>query len=158
MNALSEPVIGICAVRERARWSFWDQPAHLVADSYVGSVQRTGAIAVLLPIDRRAPAELLERIDALLLIGGADLDPATYGAGRDPATETTYPERDQFESIRQMGAVPALGAIDRVEGHTATGVARRCVHPPPAGTGRGDGETVKTIAQVASLNALGFWL
>jgi hypothetical protein len=34
MSAPSEgPVIGICAVRERARWSFWDQPAHLVADS-----------------------------------------------------------------------------------------------------------------------------
>ena len=47
MDALSEPVIGICAVRERARWSFWDYPAHLVADSYVASVQRTGAIAVL---------------------------------------------------------------------------------------------------------------
>jgi putative glutamine amidotransferase len=113
MNALSEPVIGICAVRERARWSFWDQPAHLVADSYVASVQRTGAIAVLLPIDTRAPAELLERIDALLLIGGADIDPSMYGAGRDPTTETTYPERDRFETALLRGAVergiPVLG-------------------------------------------------
>jgi putative glutamine amidotransferase len=113
MNALSEPVIGICAVRERARWSFWDQPAHLVADSYVASVQRTGAIAVLLPIDVRAPAELVERIDALLLIGGADLDPATYGAGHDPATEATYPERDQFEiallRVALERGLPVLG-------------------------------------------------
>ncbi|MGN6169375.1 MAG: gamma-glutamyl-gamma-aminobutyrate hydrolase family protein [Solirubrobacteraceae bacterium] len=113
MNALSEPVIGICAVRERARWSFWDQPAHLVADSYVAAVQRTGAIAVLLPIDTRAPAELLDRVDALLLIGGADLDPAMYGAGRDPATEATYPDRDQYEIALLRGAVarriPVLG-------------------------------------------------
>ena len=29
------PVVGICAAREQAHWSFWDQPAHLVADSYV---------------------------------------------------------------------------------------------------------------------------
>src|SRR5215472_3506079 len=29
------PVIGICAVRERAKWAFWDQDAHLVADTYV---------------------------------------------------------------------------------------------------------------------------
>jgi putative glutamine amidotransferase len=110
---LSEPVIGICAVREHARWSFWDQEAHLVSDSYVGSVQRTGAIAVLLPVDRRAPLELLERIDALLLIGGADVDPTTYGAPRDPATESTDVERDQFEIALLHGALdralPVLG-------------------------------------------------
>jgi putative glutamine amidotransferase len=107
------PVIGICAVRERARWAFWDQTAHLVADAYVASVQRTGAIAVLLPVDDRAPLELLDRIDALLLIGGADLDPATYGAERDSRTESTYPDRDAFEIALLKGAIargmPVLG-------------------------------------------------
>ncbi len=109
----SEPVIGICAVRERARWSFWDQDAHLVADSYVSSVQRSGALAVLLPVDPRLPADLLERIEGLLLIGGADLDPASYGAERAPATESTYPDRDAFEIALLRGAVergmPVLG-------------------------------------------------
>ena len=110
---LSEPVIGICAVRERARWAFWDQEAHLVADTYVASVQRSGAIAVLLPVDTRAPAELLERIEGLLLIGGADVDPASYGAPREPATESIYPERDEFEIALLRGALerelPVLG-------------------------------------------------
>ena len=101
----SEPVIGICAVRERARWAFWDQEAHLAADTYVSSVQRTGAIAVLLPVDARAPLELLDRVDALLLIGGADVDPATYGAEREPATEATYRERDEFEIALLHGAM-----------------------------------------------------
>jgi putative glutamine amidotransferase len=109
----SEPVIGICAVRERARWSFWDQPAHLVADTYVAAVQRTGAIAVLLPVDVRRPVEVLDRVDALLLIGGADLDPTTYGAAPDPATEATYRERDEFEVALLHGALerglPVLG-------------------------------------------------
>ena len=82
---MSRPVIGLCAVRERARWSFWDQDAHLVADSYVAPLQRAGGVAVLLAVDVRAPLELLDRIDALLLIGGADLDPSMYGASRDPA-------------------------------------------------------------------------
>jgi putative glutamine amidotransferase len=113
MNELSEPVVGICAVRERARWSFWDQPAHLVADSYVASVQRTGALAVLLPLDGRTPLALLERVDALLLIGGADVDPSIYGASREPATEGTYPERDEFEVALVHGALarglPVLG-------------------------------------------------
>jgi putative glutamine amidotransferase len=110
---LSEPVIGICAVRERARWAFWDQEAHLVADSYVASVQRSGAIAMLLPVDQRAPSALLERIDGLLLIGGADVDPACYGAEREPATEAFYPERDRFEIALLRGAlereIPVLG-------------------------------------------------
>jgi len=91
------PVIGICAVRERARWAFWNQEAHLVADSYVAPVQRAGGVAVLLPVHTHAPLELLDRIDGLMLIGGADLDPASYGASRDPATESFYPERDAFE-------------------------------------------------------------
>lgn len=101
----SEPVIGICAVRERARWAFWDQEAHLVADTYVGYVQQAGAFAVLLAVDPRAPLELLDRIDALLLIGGADVDPSMYGAERAPATETTYPDRDAFEIAMLRGAI-----------------------------------------------------
>jgi len=93
----SEPVVGICAAREQARWSFWDQAAHLVPDSYVRAVQGAGGFPVLLPVDRRAPARLVESIDGLLLIGGADLDPASYGAARAHGTETTYPDRDDFE-------------------------------------------------------------
>ena len=107
------PVVGICAVHERARWSFWDQPAHLVADSYVASVQRAGAIALVLPVDEQAPVELLDRIDALLLIGGADIDPSVYGAARDQLTESTYPDRDEFEIAMLRGAIergmPVLG-------------------------------------------------
>jgi putative glutamine amidotransferase len=78
MNERSEPIIGICAIKERARWAFWDQEAHLVADSYVSGLQRAGAIAILLPVDRRAPLRLLELIDGLVLIGGADIDPRVH--------------------------------------------------------------------------------
>jgi putative glutamine amidotransferase len=110
---MTAPVIGVCAVRERARWSFWDQDAHLVADSYVAPLQRAGGLAVLLAVDTRAPLELLERIDGLLLIGGADVDPASYGAAREAATEFVYPDRDAFEIALLLGAIerglPVLG-------------------------------------------------
>ncbi len=109
----SEPVIGICAVRERARWAFWDQTAHLVADTYVDAMQSTGAVAVLLPVDERAPEVLLERIDGLLLIGGADLDPRSYGAEPTAPVEAVYRERDDFEIALTRAAVarrlPYLG-------------------------------------------------
>jgi hypothetical protein len=39
MATAGEIAIGLCAVRERARWAFWDQTAHLVADTYVEAVQ-----------------------------------------------------------------------------------------------------------------------
>jgi putative glutamine amidotransferase len=91
------PVIGLCAVRERAKWSFWDQTAHLVAHSYVRAVHDAGGVAIILPIDPRAPARLAPLLDGLLLIGGADVDPRSYGVERLPETEATYPDRDAFE-------------------------------------------------------------
>jgi putative glutamine amidotransferase len=107
------PVIGICAVKERAQWAFWDQPAHLVADSYVGAVHDSGALAVLLAVDTRAPEALLDRIDGLMVIGGADLDPAVYRRERSEATEATYRDRDEFELALTRAAlergVPFLG-------------------------------------------------
>jgi putative glutamine amidotransferase len=110
---MSRPVIGMCAVREPARWAFWDQEVHLVADSYVGPVQRAGGLAVVLAVDTRAPLELLDRIDGLLLVGGADVEPSMYGAAREAATEATYPERDRFEIALLRGAIarelPVLG-------------------------------------------------
>ena len=107
------PVIGICAVKERARWAFWDQTAHLVADTYVRAVQDTGALVVLLPVDSRDPQRLLDRVDGLMVIGGADLDPAVYGPERSEATENTYRDRDEFELALTRGALerglPFLG-------------------------------------------------
>jgi putative glutamine amidotransferase len=108
-----EPVIGICAVKERARWAFWDQTAHLVAETYVSAVQSTGAFAVLLPVDARRPQRLLDKIDGLMVIGGADLDPAVYGQKPTAAIESTYRDRDEFELALTAGALergmPFLG-------------------------------------------------
>jgi putative glutamine amidotransferase len=108
-----QPVIGICAVRERARWAFWDQTAHLVADTYVAALQETKAVAVLLPVDTRAPDVLLDRIDGLVVIGGADIDPRFYGQKPSEALEKSYAERDEFEIALTLGAIerglPFLG-------------------------------------------------
>ena len=107
------PVIGICAAFERASWSFWDEPAHLVSDSYVGEVQRAAGLAVLLAVDPDRPEVLVDGVDGLLLVGGADLDPASYGALPDPATEATSPVRDRFELALVRRAIdhgkPVLG-------------------------------------------------
>jgi putative glutamine amidotransferase len=93
-------VIGLCTALEQARWGPWDVPAAVLAYNYVESVHRAGGLAVLLPPDPRAvedPDGTLDLLDALILAGGSDVDPASFGAERHPAVVHTTPERDAFE-------------------------------------------------------------
>jgi putative glutamine amidotransferase len=113
---MSRAVIGICAALERARWSVWDQEAVLLPRGYVDAVQRAGAIAVMLPPDQalvEEASQLLALIDGLMLAGGADVDPASYGEPPHPKTGDTVPERDAFEIALVRRAieqdVPVLG-------------------------------------------------
>src|SRR4051812_42578151 len=97
---MSRPVIGICAALERARWGVWDTGAVLLPREYSDAVQRAGALAVLLPPDPalvQDPDEVLALLDGLLVAGGSDIDPATYGAKAHPRTLGAVPERDRFE-------------------------------------------------------------
>ncbi|OBF13796.1 gamma-glutamyl-gamma-aminobutyrate hydrolase family protein [Mycobacterium sp. ACS4331] len=110
------PIIGICAAFERARWGFWDQPAAIVSSTYLNKIERAGGVAIgLIPgaLSAEAPELILSRIDGLLLIGGVDLDPASYGALRTDRTETTVPQRDAFELSLAKAAleadIPVLG-------------------------------------------------
>jgi putative glutamine amidotransferase len=94
------PIIGICAAVERVRWGPWDDFVAMTPRSYVRAVQAAAGLAVLLPPDDAAaenPDELLERLDALILAGGTDVDPASYGARPHPKVGSTVPERDRFE-------------------------------------------------------------
>jgi putative glutamine amidotransferase len=113
---MSRPVIGLCAALEQARWSVWDEEATLLPRSYVTAVQRAGGLALILPPDPAAeadPAEMLELIDGLILAGGADIDPASYGELAHAKTTGTVPERDAFEIALTRAAIerdmPVLG-------------------------------------------------
>ncbi len=94
------PVIGICTPLERVRFAVWDVDAFVLARSYVDAVHRAGGLALLLAPDAQLvaePDELLDLLDGLMLAGGADIDPASYGAQPHPATVGSVPERDAFE-------------------------------------------------------------
>jgi putative glutamine amidotransferase len=98
---MSRPVIGICAAVERASWAAWREvPAALVPVTYSHSVQAAGGIPIILPPDPVAadqPDLILDRIEGLVLGGGADIDPGSQGADRHPETTGTNPDRDRFE-------------------------------------------------------------
>jgi len=113
----ASPAIGICAAVERVSWGVWDSyEVTLVPRSYVRCVQKAGGIAIVLPPDELAvedPDVLLDRVDALILAGGADIDPSSYGAEPHPETKGTWPDRDRFELALARRAVerdlPVLG-------------------------------------------------
>jgi putative glutamine amidotransferase len=97
---VSRPVVGLVGVLERARWSVWDLQAVLVPRLYIDAVHRADGVAVVIPPVKEGEEridELLERLDAVILIGGADIDPSTYGAERHAETAGFVPERDLFE-------------------------------------------------------------
>jgi len=89
----------------------------MVQRTYPAAVQRAGALALVLPPDDavvESPDLLLDRVDGLLLAGGADVDPASYGAAPHPETGLVWPERDRFEIALAVRAIdrglPVLGA------------------------------------------------
>jgi putative glutamine amidotransferase len=97
---MARPVIGISAAIEPARWGPWDAPAMILSRSYADGVQASGAVAMLLPpgpVPVDAPDDVLAPLDALILTGGADIDPGAYGAARHPETRWVRPERDRAE-------------------------------------------------------------
>lgn len=113
---MGRPVIGICTALERARWSVWDLQAELLPHNYVAAVQAAGGMVVMLPPDEhsvREPEQVLALIDGLILAGGADIDPASYGQPAHAQTLGTVPERDAFEIALTRAAIerdlPVLG-------------------------------------------------
>ncbi|HEY2771075.1 MAG TPA: gamma-glutamyl-gamma-aminobutyrate hydrolase family protein [Solirubrobacteraceae bacterium] len=113
---MSRPAIGLCTALERAQWGIWDLRAALLPYDYVRAIQDAGGVSLMIPPDtelEQNPGDALDRIDALVLAGGADIDPAAYGAAPHPATHNTVPERDRSEIALVRAAIerdmPVLG-------------------------------------------------
>jgi putative glutamine amidotransferase len=98
---MPRPLIGISAAVEPASFGPWvNEPAVLLPLTYARAVQAAGGIAAMLPPDPGAvgaPGELLDRLEGLILGGGADVDAGSYGAEPHSATVGTNPDRDRFE-------------------------------------------------------------
>jgi putative glutamine amidotransferase len=124
----TRPLIAVPAYPVKAgRVQGWEKPGVAAPTPYVEALQRAGALeAILMPvaIDDADAAELLERFDGLLLIGGGDLQPEEYGQERRDEIYGVIPHRDRFELALARTAVdrgaPTL-AICR--GHQVLNVA-----------------------------------
>lgn len=79
---------------------------------YLEAVRRAGGDPhVLEPAG--GPAAALDELDGLMLTGGRDVDPQTFGEQRHTTTEDAEPGRDEFEIALTRGAIerdlPLLG-------------------------------------------------
>jgi putative glutamine amidotransferase len=106
------PVIGISAYGQQARWGNWDLPTVLLPRRYTDMVAAAGGLPVLLP-PLPGVTGALSRLDGLVLSGGGDLEPAIYGAARDPACGPANPDRDNAEialaRLALAADLPVLG-------------------------------------------------
>jgi putative glutamine amidotransferase len=90
-------VIGITSYAQDARWGVWHLPAALVPLAYVDAVERAGGRALLVPPAEDDVEQTLDALDGIVFSGGADVDPARYGAEAHPETDTPQARRDAGE-------------------------------------------------------------
>jgi len=112
---MAAPVIGLTTYRERAAYGVWDQRADLLPTEYAQAVTSTGGIPILLPpVDEPGAADVVvARLDGLVISGGADVDPAAYGAEPHERTAACRPDRDAWErallTAAEARGLPVLG-------------------------------------------------
>jgi putative glutamine amidotransferase len=116
--ASRRPVIGLtCYVEPVTRAVWQDVPSATVPYSYVRQIELAGGLVVIIPPradgDPALAAEILARLDGLVIAGGADVDPARYARQRHTSVQESREDRDAMELALASAAadqdVPLLG-------------------------------------------------
>ena len=125
------PIVGLTTYVVDARYGPFEARAALTPTDYVDLVSRSGGRPVLLPPAYDHPegagaaaAELVGHLDALVVIGGLDVDPSLYGEERHEQTGRNDPVRDASELALLHAALAAdLPLLCICRGHQLLNVA-----------------------------------
>jgi putative glutamine amidotransferase len=114
--ARARPVVGLSTYLQQAQTGVWDVRASFLPAVYVEGVTSAGGIATLLPpqpVDDAIAERVLDGLDGLVITGGRDVDPATYGQTPHPSTDQPARDRDAWEFALVRAALarglPLLG-------------------------------------------------
>ena len=102
------PVVGLTTYLEPSVTGDWDRRSMVLPVVYRDAVVDAGGAAVLLPPqpgDQRLALQVLGGVDALVLTGGVDVDPARYGAQPDARTDRPRTDRDAWEATLLAAAL-----------------------------------------------------
>ena len=106
------PLIGLTSYGERAAFGVWDVDSVLLPRTYPDMVIAAGGTPVLLP-PRVEAAGAVDRLDGVVLAGGADIGAHHYGALPHPRAGAPRPDRDETELAVLRRAlerdIPVLG-------------------------------------------------
>jgi putative glutamine amidotransferase len=112
----ARPVVGLTTYLQQAQTGVWDVRASFLPAVYVEGITLAGGIAMLLPpqpVDDSIVERVLDGLDGLVITGGRDVDPATYGQAAHPNTDEPARDRDAWEFALVRGALarglPLLG-------------------------------------------------
>ena len=98
------PVVGVVP-----RYDFeWTGLA--IGDGYLSGLMEAGAVPIVLPLTCDPPAHISRVVaacDGFLIPGGQDIDPACYGAQREPRTHRSATSRDAMEETLIHAALAA---------------------------------------------------
>ena len=99
MSPRARPLIAVVAYHlDGSRVARWPEGGYGVPALYLDALRRAGARTVILaPGEEGDPEEILEPFDALLLVGGGDIDPARYGGSSNDHVYGVEPDRDEAE-------------------------------------------------------------
>jgi putative glutamine amidotransferase len=108
---MSRPLIGLTSYLRNESYSSFDAPSAALPMAYVEAVHASGGRAVLITTDDPG-ADVLDRLDGLVLTGGSDVDSAYFGEAPHPLINVV-PERDRAELLLLRAALerdlPILG-------------------------------------------------
>ena len=110
---MSQPLIGLTLDAESAG-GYAKLPWYAIRENYCDAVVRAGGLPVLLPHEPDRAEDYLDRLDGLIVTGGAfDVDPALFGAKGRHASVITKDRRTAFEKAVTERAIardmPVLG-------------------------------------------------
>lgn len=121
---MSQPIIGIVSNNELIEKGMYKKPVHDVNDDYLNMIYKYGGVPIIIPntnsFDSLKP--IIEKTDALLLIGGEDVSDRCYSGKKSGNSRDNF-EIEIYNYFKQnqkpiLGICRGLQIINVAEGGT----------------------------------------